>query len=145
MTEQSSDLAAGAGDSDHTRRLDFELPARPTAIRAARDALLADERALPRSVLDDVLLLLTELVTNAIRHVQAGAERAVRVEFRQRARTVKVAVFDEGTGFTAQAAHVKPDRSGGWGLFLVDRIADRWAITATLSGTCAWFEIRYQQ
>src|SRR5215218_4165987 len=108
MTEQSSDLAAGAGDSDHTRRLDFELPARPTAIRAARDALLADERALPRSVLDDVLLLLTELVTNAIRHVQA-------------------------------------DGSGGWGLFLVDRIADRWAITATLSGTCAWFEIRYQQ
>jgi anti-sigma regulatory factor (Ser/Thr protein kinase) len=80
-----------------------------------------------------------------VRHAAAGAERPVRVELRRRARTVRVAVFDEGTGFAAGAPHHKRDRPGGWGLFLVDRIADRWAITPTASGTCAWFEIRCEQ
>ena len=54
----------------------FELPARPTAGSAARRALLADGRALPGSVRDDVLLLLTELVSNAVRHADGGASRA---------------------------------------------------------------------
>jgi anti-sigma regulatory factor (Ser/Thr protein kinase) len=84
-------------------------------------------------------------VSNAVRHAAAGADRPVRVELRRRARTVRVTVFDEGTGFAAGAPHLKPDRTGSWGLFLVDRIADRWAITPTASGTCAWFEIRCHQ
>jgi anti-sigma regulatory factor (Ser/Thr protein kinase) len=67
------------------------------------------------------------------------------VELRKRERVVRVAVFDEGSGCTAEVPQVKPDQSGGWGLFLIDRIADRWAITPTASGTCAWFEIRCQQ
>jgi anti-sigma regulatory factor (Ser/Thr protein kinase) len=144
MTEQRSDVASTAGATDPAQSLVFELPARPMAGSAVRRALLAG-KALPRSVRDDVLLLLTELVSNAVRHAEAGADRAVRVELRQRARTVEVAVFDEGNGFTAEAPRVKRDESGGWGLFLVDRIADRWAIMPTASGTCAWFEIRCQQ
>jgi hypothetical protein len=35
--------------------------------------------------------------------------------------------------------------TGGWGLLLVDRIADRWAVTSTATGTCVWFEIRYEE
>jgi hypothetical protein len=35
--------------------------------------------------------------------------------------------------------------TGGWGLLFVDRIADRWAVTSTATGTCVWFEIRYQE
>ncbi|MFL5868886.1 MAG: ATP-binding protein [Thermoleophilaceae bacterium] len=119
----------------------FELPARPTAGSDARRALLADEQALPGSVRDDVLLLLTELVTNAVRHADGDTSRAVRVELRQWEQTVEVMVFDEGAAFTAGSPVAKPDGSGGWGLFLVDRIADRWAITRAPSGTCAWFEI----
>ena len=106
----------------------------------ARRELLAGNGTLPSSVRDDVLLLTTELVTNAVRHSSAGPEALVRVELRRATDRVRVAVSDEGTGFTAEAPHER-NEADGWGLALVDRIADRWAITSTASGTCAWFEI----
>jgi len=143
MTGQVAESSASATDTADS--LVFELTARPTAGAAARVALLADQDMLPTPVRDDVLLLLTELVTNAVRHSEAGADRALRVELRQRAEAVRVAVFDEGGGFAAEAPHSERDRSGGWGLFLVDQIADRWAVKPTATGTCAWFEIRCRE
>jgi anti-sigma regulatory factor (Ser/Thr protein kinase) len=145
MTGQARHAASIAGASDAAQSLVLELPARPAAVSAARRALLAANGGWPSTVRDDVLLLLTELVSNAVRHAELGAGRAVRVEFQQGARTIGVAVFDEGIGFTAEAPHPEPDPSGGWGLFLIDRIADRWGITRTASGTCAWFEIECHQ
>jgi two-component sensor histidine kinase len=109
----------------------------------ARRALLAGNGALPSSVRDDVLLLVTELVTNAVRHANAGPDAMVRVELQRASDFVKVTVSDEGAGFTAEAP-LERDQADGWGLALVDRIADRWAVTPTASGTCAWFELRYE-
>ena len=145
MTGQARDVASIAGAGGAARSLVFELPARPASVSAARRALLAANGGLPSTVRDDVLLLLTELVSNAVRHAGAGVGQAVRVELQQWARMIAVAVFDEGTRFAAEAPHPKRDRSGGWGLFLIDRIADRWGITPTSSGTCAWFEIECHQ
>jgi anti-sigma regulatory factor (Ser/Thr protein kinase) len=120
----------------------FQLTAGPLAGVGARRALLAGNGTLPGSIRDDVLLLVTELVTNAVRHSSAGPDGVVRVEILRGTDTLRVAVSDEGTGFTAEAP-LEANEAGGWGLALVDRIADRWAITPTGSGTCAWFEIAY--
>lgn len=49
-----------------------------------------------------------------------------------------------GPRFAPDATRSRPDETGGWGLVLVDRIADRWAVTRTATGTCVWFEIRYE-
>lgn len=145
MSGEALQAAPNAAANGDAQSLVLELPAMPAAGFVARRALLAKRDVLPSSVRDDVLLLVTELVSNAVRHARTGADRAVRVEVRKRELMVRVAVFDEGTGFTAEVPQVKPDQSGGWGLFLLDRIADRWAITPTASGTCAWFEIGCQQ
>jgi anti-sigma regulatory factor (Ser/Thr protein kinase) len=106
----------------------------------ARRCLFAQGSRAPR---DDVLLLVTELVTNAVRHANAGPDAVVRVELWRGSDFVRVAVSDEGAGFTAEAP-LERDQADGWGLALVDRIADRWAVTPTASGTCAWFELRYE-
>ena len=127
---------------DPAKGLAFELGAGSTAGVEARRALLAGNGALPSAVRDEVLLLATELVTNAVRHADAGPDRAVRVELRRLRDRVRVAVFDGGAGFTA-GPPAERDEADGWGLVLVDRIADRWAITPTPRGTCAWFELRY--
>jgi two-component sensor histidine kinase len=127
------------GAADTGEHFSFELAGTPEAGAAARRALVAGNGALPANVRDDVLLLLTEVVTNAVRHGSAGPDPRVRVELRQWSRTVRVAVHDEGPGFAAEAA----DEGNGWGLLLVDRVADSWAVTPTASGTCVWFEIRY--
>ena len=142
-TGQPPEFASSAAATDPGESLVFELNAGPMAGPGARRALLAGNGALPSSVRDDVLLLVTELVTNTVRHANAGPDGVVRVELRRGSDFVRVAVSDEGAGFKAEAP-LERDQADGWGPALVDRIADRWAITPTGSGTCAWFEIRYQ-
>jgi two-component sensor histidine kinase len=143
MTGQPPEFASSAAATDPAESLVFELNAGPMAGPGARRALLTGNGALPSSVRDDVLLLVTELVTNAVRHANAGPDGVVRVELRRGPDFVRVAVSDDGAGFKAEAP-LERDQADGWGLALVDRIADRWAITPTASGTCAWFEMRYE-
>jgi anti-sigma regulatory factor (Ser/Thr protein kinase) len=145
MTGPASELTPRRGAADPEECYALELAGTPEAGSAARRALLARNGALPRPVRDDVLLLMTELVTNAVRHAEAGPDRLVRLELRQRRGAVRVAVCDEGPGFAPEATCSRPDETGGWGLVLVDRIADRWAVTRTATGTCVWFEIRYEE
>ena len=144
MTRPASELSSRTGAAGPEERYAFELAGTPEAGSAARRALVARNGALPHAVRDDVLLLMTELVTNAVRHAEGGPDLMVRVELRQRPGAVRVAVCDEGPGFVAEVKAFSPDDTGGWGLLLVDRIADRWAVTSTATGTCVWFEIRYQ-
>jgi anti-sigma regulatory factor (Ser/Thr protein kinase) len=111
----------------------------------ARRALVAGDGKLPAAARADVLLLLTELVTNAVRHGGAGPEQSLRVDVWQWPRRVRVEVVDPGTRFTQLRPGPRRDKSGGWGLFLVDRIADSWGVTRVAAGTCVWFEIELER
>jgi anti-sigma regulatory factor (Ser/Thr protein kinase) len=141
ITSPSSDFSGTNATSSGTRCA-FTLNGGRDAALAARRAVLARNGVLPASVREDVLLLVTELVTNSVRHADVGPEQSLRVELRFSPRRVRVDVFDPGTGFTRALAPSRGDESGGWGLFLVDQIAHRWGVTPTASGTCVWFEIR---
>ena len=123
----------------------FEVRSGPDAAVAARQAVLASNGALPASVRADVLLLVTELVTNAVRHAGVGPEQPVRVGLRRLPQRVRVEVTDPGSGFARVHPRCNGDESGGWGLLLVDRIADRWGAWPTASGTCVWFEVRPEE
>jgi signal transduction histidine kinase len=120
----------------------FEVRGGPEAGIAARQAVIASNGALPASVRADVLLLVTELVTNAVRHAGVGPEQPIRVGLRRLPQRVRVEVTDPGSGFARVHPRSNGDDSGGWGLLLVDRIADRWGAWPTASGTCVWFEVR---
>jgi serine/threonine-protein kinase RsbW len=143
MTGPAPEFGSSAAATDPAECLVFELAAEPMAGPEARRALLAGNGALPSSIRDDVLLLVTELVTNAVCHANAGPDAVVHVALRRGSDFVRVEVSDEGAGFRAEAP-LERHQAGGWGLALVDRIADRWAVTPTASGTCAWFELRYE-
>jgi hypothetical protein len=58
----------------------FALNGRREAASAARRAVLARNGVLPACVREDVLLLVTELVTNAVRRAEVGPEQSLRVE-----------------------------------------------------------------
>jgi anti-sigma regulatory factor (Ser/Thr protein kinase) len=116
------------------------------AAAAARQALRDGDGMLPTPIRDDVLLLVSELVTNAVRHAGGGPERPLHVQLLRGPRWVVVAVADEGPGFTWHPTSPPAgNESGGWGLFLVDQIADRWGVECTTSGSCVWFEIAYEE
>ena len=145
MTSPASEGPSGSGAADTTEHFSFDLAGTAEAGAVARRQLVAGNGALPADVREDVLLLLTELVTNAVRHADTEPDAPVRVEVQLQSRTVRVAVYDEGPGFAAQAAVPGRQEKSGWGLQLVDRIANHWAVRPTPNGTCVWFEICYDQ
>ena len=112
---------------------------------AAREALRNGNGMLPEAIRDDVLLLVSELVTNAVRHAGAGPDRPLQLQLLRGPRWVVVMVGDEGPGFTWHPEPSAGNESGGWGLFLVDQIADNWGVECTASGTRVWFEIAYDE
>jgi anti-sigma regulatory factor (Ser/Thr protein kinase) len=111
----------------------------------AREALRNGNGMLPDGIRDDVLLLVSELVTNAVRHAGAGPDRPLHLQLLRGPRWVVVTVGDEGPGFTWHPAPPAANESGGWGLFLVDQIADSWGVECTASGTRVWFEIAFDE
>jgi anti-sigma regulatory factor (Ser/Thr protein kinase) len=123
----------------------FQLRGGNEAGADARRALIARDGELPAAVRADVLLLLTELVTNAVRHSGLRPDESVHVELHMWSERVQVRVIDAGTHFTRIRPSAREDQSGGWGLFLVDRIADTWGVGRTASGTCVWFEIEFER
>jgi anti-sigma regulatory factor (Ser/Thr protein kinase) len=124
--------------------LNLTLNEESGAAAAARRGLLEGNGTLPPAIQDDVLLLVSELVTNAVRHAGAGPEGRVQVQVLHGPRSVVVAVTDEGPGFTRNPSPSTGTESGGWGLLLVDQIADRWDVEYTTSGSRVWFKIEYE-
>jgi anti-sigma regulatory factor (Ser/Thr protein kinase) len=111
----------------------------PEAVPAARKALDGLTGLLERPVWEDLRLLVTEVVTNGVRH---GSERGpVTVHVALADTKVRVEVSDQGRGFTPPAAPMPHgDGTGGWGLQLVDRVASSWGVKVDAT-TCVWFEL----
>ena len=117
------------------------LPRDPSAPKLARASLAPRLAAdgVDQAVAQDALLLLSELVTNAVRHGggEAGAP-VVRASCEQRPGTLRVEVRDPGAGFERGTA--APGAHGGFGLDLVARTAAAWGIEAD-GETLVWFEL----
>jgi anti-sigma regulatory factor (Ser/Thr protein kinase) len=118
------------------------------AARAARRAVEANHGRLPSPVQSDLSLIVTELVTNAVRHGGAGNDRLLEFESCSRDGHIRVEVLEPGTGFHSPflpqniATDADADvHAGGWGLFLVDRIAKRWGVASGAGGLRIWFEL----
>jgi anti-sigma regulatory factor (Ser/Thr protein kinase) len=80
-----------------------------------------------------------------VRHSGLRPDESVRVELRQWSHRVRVEVIDPGTQSTRIRPSAREDQAGGWGLFLVDRIAKSWGVGRSESGTCVWFEIEFER
>jgi anti-sigma regulatory factor (Ser/Thr protein kinase) len=124
------------------QRLQVELPNNVDAPRLARHQLLefARNAELDDDELDLVRLLVSELVTNAVRHAEAGASDPIRLRVSATAQRIRIAVSDCGTGFLTPAAVPDPSRAGGYGLFLVTEVATRWGVDSGATAT-VWCEL----
>jgi anti-sigma regulatory factor (Ser/Thr protein kinase) len=119
--------------------MDVEFEPGASAAGQARAALAALEGRVDADILDDIRLLVSELVTNSVRH--SGADRElVLLTVMTGGDAVRVEVSDGGRGFRASERSTDLDEPGGWGLHLVDQLADRWGVE-TGRRTRVWFEI----
>ena len=121
-------------------RVERQLPVTPEAASEARHALdgLSDE--IPDGRMRDVRLLVSELVTNAVRHANLDAGDVIYLVIDVADHTLRVEVHDPGGGFVPSAPSPDPARPSGWGLYLVAELADRWGVDSD-EETLVWFEL----
>jgi anti-sigma regulatory factor (Ser/Thr protein kinase) len=119
----------------------LEIAATPEAPSKARRWLdgLAPLRALGQ-VAFDVRLLVTELVSNSVRHAGLTAVDRVDVSLDLSEDKLRIEVRDRGPGFDPSPSAREVRAEGGRGLQIVDAIAHRWGLETT-RGATVWFEI----
>jgi anti-sigma regulatory factor (Ser/Thr protein kinase) len=120
--------------------LTIELPPTAQAVPTARAALEALRGRVSAPALDDARLLLSELVTNSVRHAGLEAEQRIGVAAGVVDGMLRVEVRDDGPGFVETSRAREASSDAGWGLYLVSRLADRWGVQRE-SATLVWFEI----
>ncbi len=121
-------------------QLNMQLRPGPEAASEGRHALDRLEGSMATELLTELQLLVTELLTNSVRHGASTGEW-IHLEVEIYANSVRVVVTDRGPGFVPPAEpQPHPDRPGGWGLCLVDRLADRWGVESN-GETAVWFEV----
>jgi anti-sigma regulatory factor (Ser/Thr protein kinase) len=120
--------------------ISLNLPAAPSAATTARSEITRrlSER-ITRGLLEDVRLLLTELITNALRHADMAPDDEIAVRAELSGGTVRIEVRDPGRDGLVELRPPGP-RGGGYGLFLVERLTDQWGVELR-DGTTVWAEL----
>jgi serine/threonine-protein kinase RsbW len=86
---------------------------------------------------DDVALVVSELVSNSVRHSGADANSdGIDVKVSVRAGRIRVEVADKGPGFSIDDA-----RGEGMGLAIVEKLADRWGMGEGRRKFVVWAEL----
>jgi anti-sigma regulatory factor (Ser/Thr protein kinase) len=118
--------------------LGFRLPPDARSPAEARRALEALRVSLDESVVDNAALLVSEVVSNSVRHAGLGAADAIEVRVRGSRAMLHVDVIDPGPGFEPRVRPRQED--GGWGLWLLDHLATRWGVELG-DTTRVWFDL----
>lgn len=122
-----------------TERQSFTLRAEPRAIAQARERVVALAEPLVEDArIASLRLVMSEVLTNAVRHGDPGGEMLVAVT--PKSGFLCVQVTDRGEGFAPRPRASAPDEDGGFGLFLIERLTRRWGLTREGGDTRVWFE-----
>jgi anti-sigma regulatory factor (Ser/Thr protein kinase) len=131
MVEQRSELTLALPNNDRAPGL-----ARRELASFARGADLHEQE-------HDVLrLLVSELVTNAVRHGGAAGRQKIGLCVRSSNATIRIEVSDHGVGFELPKSPPVPGAEGGYGLLIVDRLCSRWG-TKHNGTSLVWCELDY--
>lgn len=116
--------------------LSLDLPCTPGAPATVRAALRGTG-----SESDDVLLVASELVTNAVVHSGCEPGHLLNVRVSEQSERVLISVHDPGVSKRGAAARAaEQSGAGGWGLRLVSALAERWGAERP-DGYRVWAEV----
>ena len=110
----------------------------PSVARAAIVGFCQDSESSP-STIATVMLLVSEVVTNAVVHPDVDPPGQVELFAQLGKDIIRVEVSDEGTGFTPKKRN-PGQLGGGFGLYLLEKESARWGVEST-PHTKVWFEV----
>ena len=132
-------LAPGA-----THTIKRALAARPGAAAEAR----REVRALPlaQGAREQLALVVSELVSNAVLHAGAAVGDPIRLQVRVRSGRARIEVRDGGIGFdTPLSISPDPFTLGGQGLLIVAALSDVWGVVRGAGGCTVWCEVLVEE
>jgi anti-sigma regulatory factor (Ser/Thr protein kinase) len=110
----------------------------PAIARAAASGR-CDDMDLSPSLCHTLLLLVSEVVSNAVLHSSAPRDAPIVFTTSITEDVIRVTVTDKGSGFSPRPRD--PETShGGYGLYLLEKAAHRWGVDH-VGGTRVWFEL----
>jgi anti-sigma regulatory factor (Ser/Thr protein kinase) len=139
--------AGGATDTDPMERWgnpavgEVRLPSRPESAGTARrltEAVVLRHWGMSPGFAEHAVLLVSELVGNAVRHTGA---RTFGLRMSRRRGRIRIEVRDPSRALPCLMPVRDMDTSGR-GLFLIDQVADRWGVDLLPRGKCTWVELR---
>jgi signal transduction histidine kinase len=116
-----------------------DIPREPRAAATARRMIDELDGVLAPVSADQARLLLSEIVTNAVRH---GDGDQIRVLLEVDDGELRCEVTDEGHGFVPTRRDKPATDVGGWGLHMVETLSRRWGVRE--GSTHVWFELAAQ-
>ena len=114
--------------------------AAPGRARAAVTAWLRPKSHDP-ALIEVTRLLVSELVTNCVRHAQITGDDPVRLTASLDTTTLRLELHDTGTGGPVPRRTRQADGAGGFGLELVTRLSSVWGTDRDAHGTTVWLEL----
>ena len=106
----------------------------------SRRALVSELRAagVDPVVVDECEIVVSELVTNAVRHAKPLADGKIRVNWSVRAGVVEIDVTDGGGPTSPRPAPTSVWSAGGRGLRIVGSLAHEWGVRENAAGSTVW-------
>jgi anti-sigma regulatory factor (Ser/Thr protein kinase) len=125
----------------------LELPAQPSSAAVLRLRIAQDlaRVGIPDGLVNDVVLVATELLSNALRHARSlpGDQLDVSWDVRGgRAASVSIRVTDGGGRNTPHVRNPGPAETNGRGLSIVDSLAEEWGVEDGPGGATVWARLR---
>lgn len=116
------------------------LPHTPASVATARRRLTAElaESGVPEPAVNDAAVVLSELVSNALRHARPLSCGQVEVAWKWRHDIVQIAVSDGGAVTEPRRARPALSSLGGRGLGIVETLAMRWGVHRADGTTTVW-------
>jgi len=141
LFEGQPDVAPAPSHRDGSVGLSLWFAGVSRAPRCARSAIGVLEPCLDEELLEGLRLLITELITNSLRHSGTDARETVGLDINLSRTLLRCEVSDSGPGFERpQVIQPHADRPGGFGLVILDSIADRWNVFRD-ERFRVWFEV----
>jgi serine/threonine-protein kinase RsbW len=128
---------ADAREGWHPGRFSKRFPTRDDAPALARRALAATAVGIPDDVLEHAEIVLSELVTNSVRH--SGSDW-VEVDITLDRNALRIEVIDSGQQAIRPRAAGAEGAEGGWGLMVVAELATKWGVERRPTGKIIWVE-----
>jgi anti-sigma regulatory factor (Ser/Thr protein kinase) len=116
------------------------LPYAPASVAVARQRLTADlvNAGIVHAAVGDAALVVSELLSNAIRHAQPLPGANLQVAWAVDDDSVEVAVSDGGSPTRPRPTHASVSALGGRGLDIVEFLSRRWGVRTDDTGLTVW-------